>query len=97
MEDFFACGPGPMVRDLYSASLKWRFKAQVALEEHMGCGFGACLSCAIPLNPGRVIQDAHWPKPACMTSEDGERTVSLICKDGPVYDLEEVDWDTWLN
>lgn len=93
----FACGPGPMLRELHEVSLKLPFKAQVALEEHMGCGFGACLSCAVPLKPEKAVRDAFWPKPACMKSEEGDRMMSLICKDGPVYDLQEVDWDQWLS
>jgi len=63
----------------------------------MGCGFGVCLSCAVPLKTDAVVRDTWWPKPACMTAEGGERTLSLVCKDGPVYDMKEVDWDLWLS
>ena len=37
----------------------------------LGCGYGACLGCAVPHVEG------HW---------------ALCCKDGPVFDLDEVRW-----
>lgn len=92
----YACGPADMLRELADISEKFGFSGQVALEGHMGCGFGACLSCACPLKPGYVRRDKHWEKPAFQWSEDGRLVYSLICKDGPIYDIQEVDWDEWL-
>jgi dihydroorotate dehydrogenase electron transfer subunit len=40
---YFSCGPLPMLKSVH------RFKAapgQLLLEERMGCGFGACMSCS---------------------------------------------------
>ncbi len=92
----YACGPGQMLKELADISARRGFPGQVALEDHMGCGFGACLSCACPLKPGHIRRDKHWEKPALQWSEDGSLVYSLICKDGPVYDIQEVDWDEWL-
>ena len=92
----YACGPSHMLRDLANISEKFDLPGQVALEEHMGCGLGACLSCACPLRPSYIRRNAHWEKPALHWSEDGSQVYSLICKDGPVYDIQEVDWDEWL-
>jgi dihydroorotate dehydrogenase electron transfer subunit len=96
-EKFFlyTCGPGNMLRELAHISEKFRFHGQVALESHMGCGFGSCLSCACPLKPGYVKRYKHWEKPALQWSEDGSLVYSLVCKDGPIYDIREVDWDEW--
>ena len=94
--DLYACGPVPMMRDLVQIAERFSLSGQVALETHMGCGFGACLSCAIPLKPEAVKTCAAWHKPALQWSEDGTTVYSLICKDGPVYDIREVDWDEWL-
>jgi len=92
----YACGPAPMLMELCALSKHFDFEGQVALETHMGCGFGACLSCAIPLRPASIKKTPLWTKPALQWSVDGRTCYSLICKDGPVYDIREVDWDEWL-
>lgn len=91
----YACGPDSMLRDLADLQPVLGFDGQAALEDHMGCGFGACLSCAVPLRPRAVRKGGAWPKPALQFDESGEAVHSLICRDGPVYDLREVDWDAW--
>jgi hypothetical protein len=85
-----------MLMELSAISQRFGFDGQVALETHMGCGFGACLSCAIPLRPDSIKKTPLWKKPALQWSEDGCTCYSLICKDGPVYDIREVDWNEWL-
>jgi dihydroorotate dehydrogenase electron transfer subunit len=92
----YACGPAPMLKDLSALSERFGIDGQVAMETHMGCGFGACLSCAIPMRPALIKTTPFWKKPALQWSEDGRKCYSLICKDGPVYDIREVDWDEWL-
>ena len=92
----YACGPSHMLRDLSNISERFDLPAQVALEEHMGCGIGACLSCACPLRANYIRRNEHWEKPSLQWSEDGSQVYSLICKDGPVYDIQEVDWDELL-
>jgi dihydroorotate dehydrogenase electron transfer subunit len=92
----FACGPASMLRDLAELAFKHGLRGQVALETHMGCGFGACLSCAVPLKPRSLLRNTRWTKPALQWSEDGQAVYSLVCKDGPIYDLQEVDGDEWL-
>jgi dihydroorotate dehydrogenase electron transfer subunit len=91
----YACGPDRMLRELAGLQARLGFDGQAALEDHMGCGFGACLSCAVPLVPRSVRRGGPWPKPALQFDETGSAAHSLICRDGPVYDLREVDWDAW--
>ncbi|MGE5308003.1 MAG: dihydroorotate dehydrogenase electron transfer subunit [Deltaproteobacteria bacterium] len=43
----FACGPRPMLRETCTVAARHSTPAQVSLEEHMSCGFGACLGCAV--------------------------------------------------
>lgn len=92
----YACGPAPMLMELCTLSERFGVEGQVALETHMGCGFGACLSCAIPLKISSIKKTPIWTKPALQWSEDGGKCYSLICKDGPIYDIREVDWHEWL-
>jgi dihydroorotate dehydrogenase electron transfer subunit len=91
----YACGPSRMLRDVAHIAEKFDLPGQVALEEHMACGLGACLSCACPLRASSIRRDEHWGKLALHWSEDGSQVYSLICKDGPIYDIHEVDWDEW--
>ena len=54
----FACGPNPFLLATTALCSKYAIEAQFSLEERMGCGFGACMGCSIPLlSPdGSVIQ-----------------------------------------
>jgi dihydroorotate dehydrogenase electron transfer subunit len=68
----YSCGPMPLLRRVAGLGEEYGVGGQAALETPMGCGFGACIGCAVP----------HRSRP-----------YALCCKDGPVFDLEEVDWD----
>ena len=39
----YTCGPEPMLKAVYNASLT---SGQFSFEERMGCGFGACMGCS---------------------------------------------------
>lgn len=41
----FACGPKPMLSALKNVTKDTQIPVFVSMEEHMGCGFGACLTC----------------------------------------------------
>jgi dihydroorotate dehydrogenase electron transfer subunit len=40
---FYSCGPEPMLKALYRASVS---DGEMSFEERMGCGFGACMGCS---------------------------------------------------
>ena len=40
---FYTCGPEPMLKAVYSASVT---SGQMSFEKRMGCGFGACMGCS---------------------------------------------------
>jgi dihydroorotate dehydrogenase electron transfer subunit len=48
----YACGPRPMLKEVAKISQQYRIRAQVSLEEHMACGFGACMGCAVKTSQG---------------------------------------------
>ena len=48
--DYFGCGPGIMMKGIVEITKKWGERVQVSLEERMGCGVGACLSCVKKIN-----------------------------------------------
>lgn len=47
------CGPMPMLAAVAELAARRGVPAQAALETEMGCGFGACLGCAVPHTSGR--------------------------------------------
>ncbi len=53
---FYACGPEPMLRAVYRASVT---SGQMSFEERMGCGFGACMGCSCKTLTGykRICKD----------------------------------------
>ncbi len=42
----YACGPRPMLKAVAELAKQNNIPCEVSLEEHMACGFGACLGCA---------------------------------------------------
>ena len=53
---FFTCGPEPMLKAVYKASVTG---GQMSFEERMGCGFGACMGCSCQTLTGykRICKD----------------------------------------
>ena len=41
----YACGPMPMLKGVAALADEFGIRAQVSMEERMGCGLGACLVC----------------------------------------------------
>lgn len=73
----YACGPTPMLRAIKEYALANGICAQLSLEEKMACGIGACLACVCKSKE----KDSH-------TNVNNKR----ICKDGPVFLAEEVEF-----
>ena len=48
----YACGPPAMLESVRSLCSEWAVPAQLALEEAMACGFGACFGCAVRTKTG---------------------------------------------
>lgn len=52
----YACGPKPMLAAVAALALEAGVPAQLAFEEVMGCGVGACLSCVIPIRTAAGVE-----------------------------------------
>jgi dihydroorotate dehydrogenase electron transfer subunit len=48
----YACGPTPMLRRCAELAAARGAACIASLENHMACGFGVCLGCAVPLRRG---------------------------------------------
>jgi dihydroorotate dehydrogenase electron transfer subunit len=56
----YSCGPLAMLREIGRLAVHFRIPCEVSLEEHMGCGVGACLGCVVNAKNGgylRVCKD----------------------------------------
>lgn len=45
----YACGPRPMLKRVAELAAKWKIPCQIAMENIIVCGYGACLGCVIPV------------------------------------------------
>jgi dihydroorotate dehydrogenase electron transfer subunit len=50
----FACGPMPMLAAAGDIARRRGCDCQVAVEEHMGCSVGVCMTCVVPVADGYV-------------------------------------------
>lgn len=108
-DQIFTCGPKPMLRKIAEIASKANIDGQVSLEEHMGCGIGACLGCVCKI---KTNLSACLPErgPVCRAgtgrrSQSGnaqaeeknnnkeEYDYKRVCVDGPVFKANEVIWD----
>ena len=80
-EVVYAAGPSATLRAVAAFCSAHRLPAQVAIEERMGCGFGLCNTCVVPV----TRKDAQ--------GYDNVRA----CVDGPVFNPARVLWDRWLG
>lgn len=78
----FACGRNPMMATLATLLNEIPHAGtQFSLEAAMGCGFGTCLGCVIP-----VARD-----------DGGEGHWELCCRSGPVFQASAIDWEQLMN
>lgn len=69
----YSCGSKRLGAHMNELHKQYGFPAYISLEEHMGCGIGACKGCV------------------CKTHDAaGTEEYSLVCKCGPVYEVERV-------
>jgi dihydroorotate dehydrogenase electron transfer subunit len=75
----YACGPIPMLAAVAARAREIGAVCQVSVEALMGCGYGACVGCAVPRSKESRARGAmRW---------------ALACKDGPVFDAGQLDLD----
>jgi dihydroorotate dehydrogenase electron transfer subunit len=83
----YACGPNQMLAAVFRSltdtapKLAPAPELEVSIEAPMGCGFGTCLGCAVPLRP----------------STAGDPLLGLCCRQGPVFPASTLDWERLLT
>ena len=80
-EVLYAAASPPTLERIAAFCRDRQLPAQVAIEERMGCGFGLCFTCVVPV----ARKDG--------SGYDHLRS----CVDGPVFNPARVLWDRWLS
>lgn len=77
----YACGPTPMLRELSKVVADKEIKCYISLEEHMACGIGTCLGCVVKVRDQNTEdRTQNW-------------TYKRVCKEGPVFAIEDIVWE----
>ncbi|MEP6758733.1 MAG: dihydroorotate dehydrogenase electron transfer subunit [Actinomycetota bacterium] len=78
-EVVYAAGRPAVLRAVATLCRTRKIPAQVAVEERMGCGYGLCGTCAVPM----ALKDGSgWDH-------------ARACVDGPVFNPARILWDRW--
>jgi len=80
-EVLYAAGPSVTLEAIAAFCTANHLPAQVAIEERMGCGFGLCNTCVVPV---------------ARNEPPGYDNVRA-CVDGPVFNPARILWDRWLG
>jgi dihydroorotate dehydrogenase electron transfer subunit len=75
--EFFVCGPSGMLKAIAERTLRHDWPAWVSVDNNMGCGVGACLTCVLKVH-GTGGEDWQWAR---------------ACKEGPVFNAREIIWE----
>jgi len=73
-DEYFACGPKPMLEAVQRWAGSRALSGQMSLEERMGCGIGTCVGCVVRIRDGSA---QGW-------------SYNKVCRDGPVFRGEKV-------
>jgi dihydroorotate dehydrogenase electron transfer subunit len=77
---FFVCGPIGMLKNVSAIAAQYHIKAWISMDKHMGCGIGVCLACVQKI------------KSSTSSSESPQWRWARVCKEGPVFSSEEIEW-----
>jgi dihydroorotate dehydrogenase electron transfer subunit len=80
-EVLYASAEPATLRKVAELCAERRLPAQFAIEERMGCGFGLCYTCSVPV--ARADGSGYDNLRACV--------------EGPVFNPARVLWDRWLS
>jgi dihydroorotate dehydrogenase electron transfer subunit len=89
----YACGPEPMYNELAEVCRKHDISAQISMERHMMCGIGACLVCVCKVDKNSVLKHRDLKSSHIQFIPEEEFGHALVCKEGPVFNIEEVIFD----
>ena len=72
----FTCGPHPMMARVAAIAAEYCLPCYASLENHMACGFGACVGCVVEYREAEREDDRY----------------RRVCIEGPVVDAHAIVW-----
>lgn len=85
-EIVYTCGPHAMLEAVSRAGAAHKLPVQVAVEELMGCGYGVCMTCVMPVRHKKTRKD------------DAEEIIyARSCTEGPVFNGAAVVYNGLLD
>ncbi|HJY78046.1 MAG TPA: dihydroorotate dehydrogenase electron transfer subunit [Burkholderiales bacterium] len=72
---FYVCGSNRLARAVHALAARTGALAEIAMEQHMACGFGDCHGCVIRVN---------------LDAGGREKAFREVCHYGPVFDTWEI-------
>jgi len=90
----YSCGRKQMLEVLSRTALNNGIKGYISTEENMACGLGACLGCAVKVRSKELRAKSKKTKNinSELRTPNSELVYKMVCKDGPVFPLEEIVW-----
>lgn len=82
-EVIYACGPHPMLEAVSKIAMEHKIPIQVAVEELMGCGYGVCMTCVMPVKQ-RIRSGG---------TEREEIVYARSCTEGPIFNGASIAWN----
>ncbi|MBI3752769.1 MAG: dihydroorotate dehydrogenase electron transfer subunit [Deltaproteobacteria bacterium] len=82
----YACGSKGMLKEVARIAEGADIPCYVSLDNAMACGIGACLGCAVKVK-GQGARGKGQEK------QTSELIYKMVCKDGPVFDAREIEWE----
>lgn len=86
----YCSGPESMLKQLALICKKFNLDCQIAMQRNMMCGFGACLSCVCKIDPDHILKRRNLNSSHIQIIPGSKFGYALTCKDGPVFDIDEV-------
>jgi dihydroorotate dehydrogenase electron transfer subunit len=71
----YVCGSNRLARVAHRLAEDAGIPSEIAMEQHMACGFGDCHGCVIEVNTNRTCTEKAWRE---------------VCHYGPVFQTWEV-------
>lgn len=74
-----SCGPLPLLKAASRLAASRGWACWLSLEEHMGCGYGVCKGCVVPVHDLDGSPD-RWRN-------------ATSCQEGPVFNARDIAWE----
>lgn len=86
--ELFACGPMGMLKAVADRAKAGGLTAWLSLDNHMGCGLGACLACV-----QKIKVHSAPTRPSSKAKKSAGWKWARICTEGPVFECREIVWE----